>query len=115
MGFKYFGILSGIGFLISGVTQIIMVPIVMWAEGTCHEGNISNDAVMGECNRGKWMELNVMQLCALVCLLPIPILDNRVEQRRKKVLRELIGSPKIPHTYERAPSFYGATEDSIGF
>jgi hypothetical protein len=115
MGLKYFGILSGIGFLVSGLTQIIIVPIVLWAEGTCHQGNIPTDAGMRECNHGKWMELNVIQVCILFCLLPIPILDNRMEQRRKKVMYELIGSPKIPHMYERAPSFYGATEYKISF
>ena len=37
MGFKYFGILAGIAFAVSGVVQLSIKFVVEWGQGDCHE------------------------------------------------------------------------------
>jgi MFS family permease len=57
LGFKYFGILSGIGFTLSGITQLGMAPLVL--------------AVQGD----HWMALHISQFLVLTILWGVPAVD----------------------------------------
>lgn len=69
LGFKYFGILNGLGFAASGVTQLFIAELVRAVKGTCYV------AAAEGCNQGAWKELHIAQLCILSALLIVPVTD----------------------------------------
>lgn len=86
LGFKYFGILFGIGFAVSGVTQLFIAPLAQVVQGTCH---LDDDAVEN-CSHGKWKELHVYQIVILTLLGVLPIWDHRVQMKvEEKVMLEI--------------------------
>lgn len=70
-GFKYFGILTGIGFAISGVAQCFMAQLVEWV----HEYNSKG-------GQG-WLDFHVLQIVVMAALMVIPIADHRDIQKRE--------------------------------
>jgi len=76
-GFKYFGMLTGIAFCASGVSQLGIAPLATVVEGTCHE----YDAPGEECSEGAWTFVHYVQLVFLAFLLLVPLVDVYVESR----------------------------------
>jgi MFS family permease len=87
LGFKYFGMLSGIGFAISGLAQVGIAPLAKAVQGTCHL-----ETVMAGCSPGAWKELHWIQTCVFGVLGIIPIWDHRMEVERQEVISKRICS-----------------------
>jgi MFS family permease len=81
IGFRYFGLLSGIAFCSSGITQLSIAPLAAVVEGTCHE---FDDITETNCSKGKWNEIYIVQIVSLVVLLLIPILDYCADKKETK-------------------------------
>ena len=85
MGFKYFGILRGIGFVLSGAAQLGIVQVVHAVQGSCHV-TMNNKP----CTQGYWTELHVIFAILLVTLIGVPVMDHyynvQVEKERVTLL-----------------------------
>lgn len=73
MGFKHFGMLSGVSFCVSGFSQLAIAPLAKQVEGDCHELKVQND----DCNEGGWATIHWIQIVSLSVLLLIPIFENQ--------------------------------------
>lgn len=90
LGFKYFGLLNGIGFLLSGLAQGLMVPVVKLVQGRCHEyGSVDIELMQDSCNHGNWDRLHVVELLSFMLLFLVPIYDYRDKLAERKQLRQL--------------------------
>jgi MFS family permease len=104
LGFKYFGILSGIGFAISGVAQLCIAPLVHAVQGSCVE------SLETDCGHGAWPQLHIIQLVLFILLGFIPLWDHRVEVQRQKAieLSQIFSSTPIYGTMESSWSSEGS-------
>lgn len=98
LGFKYFGILSGIGFAISGLAQLCIAPLVHAVQGSCVE------SLETDCRHGAWPQLHIIQLVLFLLLGFIPLWDHRVEVQRQKAI-------ELSKIFTSTP-IYGAVESS---
>ena len=91
LGFKYFGLLNGMAFLLSGVVQLSMVPVVNFVKGTCHQYN-SSDAplILDTCDHGQWQQLHAGELVLLALLLLVPLYDRRAQAAQARRVREVV-------------------------
>jgi MFS family permease len=97
LGFKYFGILLGIGFAISGVLQLLFATLVELVRGDCR---LAEESESASCSHGWWRELHLIQFILLAILCVVPIQDHRDLVGRKRKMKELLGSPlPTPTTY----------------
>ena len=93
LGYKYFGLLNGIGFALSGVAQAFMGHLVRAVQGDCHfQINVADVALAPPCDHGNWISLHVIELIILTALLAAPLLDYVEGRIRKHRLREALGS-----------------------
>jgi hypothetical protein len=97
LGFKYFGILSGIGFAISGLAQLCIAPLVHTVQGSCIDSS-------EDCHHGAWPQLHIIQLVLFISLGFIPLWDHRVEMQRQKAI-------ELSTIFSSTP-MYGAVEGS---
>jgi MFS family permease len=104
LGFKYFGVLLGIGFGVGGVAQLFLSALDEAVQGDCH---LSNDTSLEEpdCNQGLWVQLHVIQILVLVVLLVAPFQDHRVKKLREKKIKDVL-SGSLSTTYYGADSTY---------
>lgn len=81
LGFRFFGLLSGISFCASGVCQLAIAPISALFDGECHHINDNTFEEYHEelCDQGKWKLLHITQLVNFLLLLSIPYLDKRAD------------------------------------
>jgi MFS family permease len=88
LGFKYFGILLGLGYALSGLFQLLMAPLADAVQGDCHL--ISSDDQKDDevCFSGIWLSLHTVELFVLLALMVIPILDHRAKIERESAIRE---------------------------
>lgn len=101
LGFKYFGMLQGLGFASSGLAQLFLAALVQAVQGTCH-------VQMEEgCSKGYWKELHVFQFWLLTALLLVPLLDVYFESKRTK--NRLYEARQK----EGLPTDYGSMEDTV--
>lgn len=82
LGFKYFGILLGIGFAASGLAQLFIAPVAQLVQGTCHLHDVPVDG----CSPGAWKELHFVQMGLFVLMGILPVWDHRVEIARQKAV-----------------------------
>lgn len=74
LGFKYYGVLAGVLFFLSGIVGLLQYPLALWAAGTC----ISPVPAPGQyCSHGQWSWLNHVMTVMLVGLLYFPYQDYR--------------------------------------
>lgn len=99
LGFKYFGILNGLGFAASGVTQLFITSLVRVVSGTCHVQPVDG------CSYGSWKELHLFQLILMLALLTIPIMDANVSNRDKLPIPASSIAKLLPKTHPD----YGST------
>jgi hypothetical protein len=86
LGYKYFGLLNGVGFAVSGVAQAFMASLVQVVEGTCHmseERSFSED-----CELGRWQQLHGIEFILLGLLILAPFFDHREKKRHEKIIEE---------------------------
>jgi MFS family permease len=88
LGFKYFGILLGMGFAISGIGQLLMAPLADFVRGDCHLMSSEDVTADTDCSSGLWRSLYLGELSILVALLVIPVMDHRAKIRREIAIRE---------------------------
>lgn len=86
LGFKYFGLLNGIGFAVSGVMQVFMATIVQIVQGTCHM--LPTDDVSSDCDKGHWVQLHYFEFILLGILLLVPYFDQREKLRQDERIEE---------------------------
>jgi len=98
MGFKYNGILIGIGFTLSGIAQFYIADIVLAVNGTCH---LSQDDVT--CTHGFWRHLHFVQFVVLVFLLGVPAFELYSDKHRPSSR----GTKKM---LDKSDSLYGSTD-----
>lgn len=70
-GWKHFGVLNGIGFILSGFSQPLMPLLLAHTRGTCHH------MVSEFCTHGLWMKLHVFEIVCLLVLLLVPYFNQR--------------------------------------
>jgi MFS family permease len=93
LGFKYFGVLLGIGFALAGITNIFLAALAEAVQGDCHTMNtISND----ECDHGHWTLLHVAQFLLLGLLLVVPLQDYREKVLKDRKIKEILSSEQTP-------------------
>ena len=88
VGFKYFGLLNGLGFCTTGVAQLFMANLVLAVQGDCHMGTVAQSS----CDTGEWMRLHAVESVILVLLLWVPWKDRIESQQRTLAIREFLES-----------------------
>ena len=86
-GFKYFGVLSGIGFALSGIVQCFMAQLVQWVHHYKPAGQ-------------GWIDFHILQIVVMAALMVIPIADHRDIQRREAQMEQALrrGNSKSPRS-----------------
>ena len=91
LGFKYFGILSGIGFALSGTVQVFMASLVHRLAGNCHlQQPTAEGTAPTSCHHGTWTQFHVFQIVLLGVLILIPIVDQREAANREKSMASFV-------------------------
>jgi len=117
LGFKYFGILSGIGFALSGVAQVFMAMLVHGLAGDCHlhppqeqkqqqHTSASSTETLPSCSHGSWLQFHLFQLILLCLLTVIPLQDRRGAARQKQRMES--STAKRQQTFESQESSFGS-------
>jgi hypothetical protein len=94
LGFKYFGILLGLGFALSGLWQLLMAPLNDAVSGDCHSkeyqrsGNGYGDD--DDCFPGLWESVHLIQLSVLLGLMVIPFMDYKARLVREDAVDDYI-------------------------
>jgi MFS family permease len=83
LGFKYFGVLLGLGFFVSGLCQLLMAPLNDAVQGNCHLKASPNPSGDDDCFQGLWISLHLLQLSFLFGLMVIPFMDHRAKVARE--------------------------------
>ena len=86
LGFKYFGALAGIMFVLGGLLSLLQYPLVQYSSGTCH---LMDDIGLLNCTEGNWFPVNVVMLLTLGSTLYFSYKD----WVRRKQLESLKPSP----------------------
>jgi len=79
LGFRFFGVLSGVSFLLAGLVGLLQVPITTYAVGTCHK-DFSPD-----CSEGNWAQVNLFQLISFALLFVFPIMDFQDQAKSREM------------------------------
>ena len=90
LGFKYFGLLNGLGFAIAGIAQIFMASLVELTQGDCHLYYGTAESQIPNCNKGKWTQLHIVQACVLLVLTLDPVVQRLREFRRKQKIEAVL-------------------------
>lgn len=85
LGFKYFGVLLGLGFAISGLFQLCMASLSGVVQGDCH---LATEAEMHDCSHGQWAYLHIVEFIVLLFLLAVPFMDYWAKMIREKQVAE---------------------------
>jgi hypothetical protein len=88
LGFKYFGLLLGIGFAVSGLFQLLMAPLNNFVAGDCHLKDSADPSGEDNCFNGLWVSLHLLQLSALLGLMIVPYLDYRAKIAHEAVVAD---------------------------
>ena len=101
LGFRYFGILTGLSFCLSGVCQLAIAPLSNLVDGDCH--NVMDQTFEEyhneDCHQGYWKFLHIFQLGHLTLLFLIPYFDARSSSN----------SASEEKTLEHSDTEYGST------
>jgi hypothetical protein len=90
LGFKYFGLLNGISFLLSGFAQLFIVSLAKAVHGTCHLYNSADTPLVSDtCDHGNWLALHVVEFVVLGALLLVPFYDHRAKVQQKARVKEI--------------------------
>jgi MFS family permease len=115
LGFKYFGILLGLGFALSGVAQLLFPLLGRMVQGGCHlldDDIIGNEEVASTCDHGKWQVAEMVQFIALGLIYIVPILDHRDAVARDIKIKQILSSSLSPKASYGSLSGGTASPDS---
>jgi MFS family permease len=92
LGFKYFGLLNGLGFAASGIAQVFMASLVQVVQGDCNmvSTDPGEDTQTVDCEIGRWMDLHVVEFVVMGLLLLAPWIESREKLRRQERIQELL-------------------------
>lgn len=93
LGFKYFGILLGLGFALSGMAQLLFPVLVLWFQGDCHllTDRINHEgAVATTCDHGMWQSSEILQFIVLGLMHVVPLLDYRDRVTRDVKIKQML-------------------------
>jgi MFS family permease len=92
LGFKYFGLLNGLGFAASGIAQVFMASLVQVVQGDCNmvSTDPGEDTQTVDCEIGRWMDLHVVEFVLMGLLLLAPWIESREKLRRQERIQELL-------------------------
>jgi MFS family permease len=95
LGFKYFGILLGVGFFAGGLAQLFLATLVEAVQGDCRE---QKQEAQGDCNHGFWKQLHIIQFVVLGVLMIVPLQDRRDRLEQERLMKTVlsIGYPPTP-------------------
>lgn len=101
LGFKYFGVLLGIGFAVAGCAQLLQTPLLELVKGDCHAFETSTDEFESgyECGSGYWRVLHFLQFSVLGCLLLVPVQDYRYKILRESTIKEILSKQPVSCSY----------------
>lgn len=100
LGFKYFGLLNGLGFAIAGLSQAFMAVLVELVQGDCHLSVEMIAKSSFDCDKGRWTQLHVWQIIGLVVLAIAPVLERLEDDRnKKKIQATMMQSPLLHSSY----------------
>ncbi|KAL3915425.1 MAG: hypothetical protein SGILL_005663 [Bacillariaceae sp.] len=88
LGFKYFGMLLGMGFAIAGLWQLLMGPLNDFIAGDCHLKESPDPTGEDDCFEGLWVSLHLLQLSVLLGLMVMPYLDHTSERAHEVAVEE---------------------------
>lgn len=97
LGFKYFGVLLGIGFGLGGIAQLFLYPLDALVQGDCRLRD-PNEMDGEECNRGSWTDLHLIQALILLVLWVVPLLDYQEKKLREQKIKDIL-SQRLSTTY----------------
>jgi MFS family permease len=92
LGFKYFGMLLGIGFALGGMTQLLMPSLSGLVGGSCHRAEHQPLEANASCDHGSWMPLHIFQFFILAILLLVPYYDRLDVIAQERQIYELLHS-----------------------
>jgi len=105
LGFKYFGLLSGIGFALAGACQVLMASLVVAVQGDCHRmKSFDTTSPATDCSSGSWKQLHWCEIVLLGILLLVPLFEHLDRSNRERLVKKVL---------ERRTSFrqsYGTME-----
>ncbi len=117
LGFKYFGILLGLGFALSGIAQLFFPVLVRWFQGDCHfltDIQVHDVAVgANSCDHGKWQSSEFVQLIVLGLMNIVPMLDHRDAIAREFKIRQMLSSSSPISSYGSRNRMESPYVDSI--
>eukprot|EP00980_Cylindrotheca_fusiformis_P008726 scaffold1868_cov193-Cylindrotheca_fusiformis.AAC.11 len=89
LGFKYFGVLLGLGFGASGIAQLFVSLLDDAVQGDCHlpDATVEEQA---DCDEGFWLQLHLIQMVLLVVLLIAPYQDYREKTIREEKIKQVL-------------------------
>ena len=99
LGFKYFGILLGLGFALSGFAQLLFPLLVHILQGDCHllTDDINGyQGVPNTCDHGNWHKSELVQFVFLSLMNVVPFLDHRDSVAREIRIKEILSSSLSP-------------------
>eukprot|EP00640_Fibrocapsa_japonica_P001215 CAMPEP_0113937640 /NCGR_PEP_ID=MMETSP1339-20121228/4221_1 /TAXON_ID=94617 /ORGANISM="Fibrocapsa japonica" /LENGTH=434 /DNA_ID=CAMNT_0000940485 /DNA_START=155 /DNA_END=1459 /DNA_ORIENTATION=- /assembly_acc=CAM_ASM_000762 len=79
LGFKYFGVLTGLAYFAESIVCQLNHVVTPLAIGTCYK-----DLDMDECSEGHWLEKNIAQIICFILLLSIPLWDFMEQQKNTR-------------------------------
>lgn len=85
MGFKFYGILMGIMFVIGAFVSLLQYHLAKWATGTCH--NATEEGTY--CSKGNWDSVNLLVVITMLLSFAFAFEDWR---RRRAILRKVSSS-----------------------
>lgn len=92
LGFKYFGVLAGVLFAISGFVGLGQYYLAQWATGTCHS-LVTDDL---HCDRGQWSTINLCMLATFVCMFAFSYSDWVRRKNRQRALKPSMSVEYMP-------------------
>jgi hypothetical protein len=100
LGFKFFGMLLGLGFALSGICQLLFPKMVDMAQGDCHL--VTVDLSSEKCDHGKWQHTEILQFLVLGIMYIVPVLDQRDRVLREERIRDKLLSTSPRSSYGSA-------------
>lgn len=83
LGYKYFGMLAGIIFVLGGLLGITQYPLAQLVAGTCHDDNADQDT----CSHGHWAIVNLIMLVMVASTLYFTVADWRRRHAKRLGVR----------------------------
>jgi hypothetical protein len=114
LGFKYFGLLNGLGFAIAGIAQVFQASLVQHVQGSCHylATTTTYTATPNACDGGLWTQLHQTEVLILVALMLAPACQGLEDARRKRSTQTLLRQrSSVLHEYG---SMLRISEDQAG-